>query len=103
MAERTDNLRKAQLVLAFTFPHSSPSSPLCPLDCAFREGDPEMTGFRQLKVVELDEGCDGFLHCGQLYQSHLPVFGEKLKCLDGQVDGIESLLQVILLNGGGYV
>ena len=40
-----------------------------------------MTGFRQLKVVELDEGCDGFLHCGQLYQSHLPVFGEKLKCL----------------------
>jgi len=104
MAERTDNLRKAQLVLAFTYSHIVPLLlRVCPLDCAFREGDPEMTGFRQLKVVELDEGCDGFLHCGQLHQSHLPVFGEKLKCLDGQVDGIESLLQVILLNGGGYV
>ena len=42
MAERTDNLRKAQLVLAFTYSQA----PLlllcvCPLDCAFREGDPE--------------------------------------------------------------
>ena len=71
---------------------------MCPLDCAFGEGDPakdcvermkkgleqrepEMTGFRQLKVVELDEGCDRFLHGGQLHQSHLTVFGEKLKCL----------------------
>ena len=40
-----------------------------------------MTGFRQLKVVELDEGGDGLLHGGQLHQSHLSVFGEKLKCL----------------------
>ena len=74
MAERTDNLRKAQLVLAFTY--FKPLSFACPSDCAFGEGDPaknrvgkdegleskdnlpEMTGFRQLKVVELDEGCD---------------------------------------------
>jgi len=86
------------MVLAFTS-----SLSLCPLDCAFGEGDPEMTGFRQLKVVELDEGCDRFLHGGQLHQSHLTVFGEKLKCLDGQVDGIESLLQVVFLNRGGDV
>jgi len=56
MAERTDNLRKAQLVLAFTY--FKPLFFSRPLDCAFGEGDPEVTGFRQLKVVEFDEGGD---------------------------------------------
>ena len=45
------------------------------------ESLPQMRSFRELIVVELHQCCDGIINCGQLYQSHLPVLGEKLKCL----------------------
>jgi len=72
-----------------------------------------MGRFRKLIVVKLDQGCDSFIYCGELHQRHLPVFGEKLKCLDGKVDGLERLPEVLLLHltgdvaqvkrGGGWV
>ena len=42
---------------------------------------PQMRSFGELIVVELNQGCDGIINCGQLHQCHLPVLGEKLKCL----------------------
>jgi len=62
-----------------------------------------VAGLAELVVVEPDEGGDGLLHGRQLHQRHLPVLREELKCLDGEVDGVESLLEVFLLDGGGDV
>ena len=43
-----------------------------------------MRSFRELIVVELNQRCDGIINCGQLDQCHLPVLGEKLKCLKNE-------------------
>ena len=43
-----------------------------------------MRSFRELIVVKLNQWCDGIINCGQLYQCHLPVLGEKLKCLKNE-------------------
>jgi len=75
----------------------------CPLDCALGERNPEMAGLAELVVVEPDEGRDGLLHRRQLHQRHLTVLREELECLDTEVDGIESLLEVVLLDTAGDV
>ena len=140
MAERTDNLRKAQLVLAFTYSQA----PLlllcvCPLDCAFREGDPEKDGVERMrkkgwskenlrwlvsdswKLWSLTRAVMDSSTVGNCTKAIFRSLGKNLNAwkkeesdparwlnfaysnLDGQVDGIESLLQVVFLNRGGDV
>jgi hypothetical protein len=42
---------------------------------------PEMRCLRELIVVKFNESGHCLLAAGQLHQSHLPVFREKLECL----------------------
>ncbi len=62
-----------------------------------------MTRLTQLKVVQLHQSRDCFVHGCQLNQGHFSIFGEKLEGLHVETDVGESLPEVVLFDCARYV
>lgn len=62
-----------------------------------------MAGLAELEIVQLDEGNDGLVHIGQLYQGHFSILREKLEGLNVEADVGKGRPQIGLLHRGGNV